>query len=113
MVRLQSRLLLLRMEVLAATRTWPLGLSREHQPPKWGISDPSRAWMLSASLAAIITCREMRDKGSRQKDARMQAHRACASVFMGCLLSSSNVSSTTCHRQLSCRNSLSTRLTRK
>lgn len=46
----------LEMEVLA-TRTCSQ-LSREHQPPQWGISEPARVWMLPASLAAIIMWRD-------------------------------------------------------
>lgn len=97
--------LLPRMEALATAGTWALGLSGEHQPPL-------RSTQLPASLAAVILCG---DEGGApgEEDVGTRAHGACASFFVVCLLSSSNVSSTTCHRQLSRGNSLSTRLTRK
>lgn len=48
------------------------------------------------------------------KVVRVQGHSASVSLLSwGGLLRSSKVSSTTCHRQLSSGNSLSTRLTRK
>lgn len=47
------------------------------------------------------------------KDRRVQDHRASVSPSGAGWLRSSNVSSTTCHRQFSSGNSLSTRLTRK
>lgn len=47
------------------------------------------------------------------KNIRARDHRVSVSCSGPGLLSSSNVSSTTCHRQLSSGNSLSTRLTRK
>lgn len=98
-------------------------------------SSPARAWEPHTSLAAIIVSEgggqgwgEMNrglsesqdgdEEGGTQrpqaKVVRVQGHSASVSLSSwGGLLRSSNVSSTTCHRQLSSGNSLSTRLTRK
>lgn len=93
-------------------------------------SGPARAWKPHMSLVTIITWgveAKTWDKGGRARTGvgrldtsgqatavRMQGHGASVSLSLCVgLLSSSNVSSTTCHRQLSSGNSLSTRLTRK
>lgn len=57
---------------------------------------------------------EGRTQWPQAKVVRVQGHGSSVSLSSwGGLLRSSNVSSTTCHRQLSSGNSLSTKLTRK
>lgn len=108
-------------------------LSREHLAPVWGGLRSSqslesshqsschhrvRGWGEAKKNGGLPENQDGEEEGGTQwpqaKAVRAQGHGASVSLLLwGGPLRSSNVSSTTCHRQLSSGNSLSTRLTRK